>query len=203
MKKRVFIAILAALPWCYAPSASAKTWTLEECIQYAMDNNITLRKAGVSRLSAAEDTKLSKAQLLPSLNFSTNQNMSYTPWKKSGTATVAGGQVASGVDKVTYNGQYTVNANWTVWNGNRNRNQVVLNSIAEQQAEMDSVTSARNIEEQIAQLFVQILYSKEAVEVDKATLETSKKNEERGKEFVRVGNMSKADLAQLTAQRAG
>ena len=38
--------------------------------------------------------------------------------------------------------------------------------------------------------------------MDKATLETSKKNEERGKEFVKVGNMSKADLAQLTAQRA-
>ncbi|MDD7247009.1 MAG: TolC family protein [Prevotellaceae bacterium] len=202
MKKRVFIAILAALPWCYAPSASAKTWTLEECIQYAMDNNITLRKAGVSRLSAAEDTKLSKAQLLPSLNFSTNQNMSYTPWKKSGTATVAGGQVASGVDKVTYNGQYTVNANWTVWNGNRNRNQVVLNSIAEQQAEMDSVTSARNIEEQIAQLYIQILYTKDAIEVNKATLEAARVNEERGRQMLEVGQISKADLSQLTAQRA-
>ena len=89
-----------------------------------------------------------------------------------------------------------------MWNGNRNRNQVRLNQMTADQAALDSATTANSIQEQIAQLFVQILYSKEAVEVDKATLETSKKNEERGKEFVRVGNMSKADLAQLTAQRA-
>lgn len=202
MKKRVCIAILAALPWCFSSSAGAKTWTMEECIQYAMDNNITLQKSGISRMAAAEDTKQSKAQLLPSLNFSTNQNMTYTPWKKSGTAIVTGGQVESAVDKVAYNGQYTVSANWTVWNGNKNRNQVTLNTITEQQAEMDSVTSARNIEEQIAQLYIQILYTKDAISVNKATMEGARVNENRGKQMFEVGQMSKADLSQLTAQRA-
>lgn len=167
-----------------------------------MDNNITLQRAKLTKLSAAEDTKLSKAQLLPSLNFSTSQNVNYTPWQKSGVATVTDGKVESSIDKVSYNGQYTVSANWTVWNGNRNRNQVKLNSIAEQQAEMDSVTSARNIEEQIAQLYIQILYTKEAINVNKATLEAAKVNENRGKQMYEVGQMSKADFSQLTAQRA-
>lgn len=202
MKKRAFIAILAALPWCILPSASAKTWTLEECIQYAMENNITLKKSGLNRLSATESTRQSKAQLLPSLSFSTSQSMGYTPWKESGTAVVTGNQVETAVDKVSYTGQYGVSANWTVWNGNRNRNQVKLNSIAEQQAEMDSVTSARNIEEQIAQLYIQILYTKDAIDVNKATLEAAKVNENRGQQMYEVGQMSKADLSQLTAQRA-
>lgn len=202
MKKRAFIAILAALPWCISPSASAKTWTLEECIQYAMENNITLKKSGLNRLSATESTRQSKAQLLPSLSFSTSQSMAYTPWKESGTAVVTGNQVETAVDKVSYTGQYGVSANWTVWNGNRNRNQVKLNSIAEQQAEMDSVTSARNIEEQIAQLYIQILYTKDAIDVNKATLEAAKVNENRGQQMYEVGQMSKADLSQLTAQRA-
>ena len=202
MKKRVRIALLAALPWCMTPSASARTWTLDECIQYAMENNITLQKSGISRQSAAEDTRQSKAQLLPSLSFSTSQNMGYTPWKESGTAVVTGNQVETAVDKVSYTGQYGVSASWTVWNGNRNRNQVKLNSIAEQQAEMDSVTSARNIEEKIAQLYIQILYTKDAIDVNKATLEAAKVNENRGQQMYEVGQMSKADLSQLTAQRA-
>lgn len=202
MRKSLFIALLATLSLGTPTAADAKTWTMEECLQYAMDNNITLQRAKLTKLSAAEDTKLSKAQLLPSLNFSTSQNVNYTPWQKSGVATVTDGKVESSIDKVSYNGQYTVSANWTVWNGNRNRNQVKLNSIAEQQAEMDSVTSARNIEEQIAQLYIQILYTKEAINVNKATLEAAKVNENRGKQMYEVGQMSKADFSQLTAQRA-
>ena len=58
------------------------------------------------------------------------------------------------------------------------------------------------LQEQIAQLYVQILYSEEAIKVNEQTAETTRKNEERGKTMVEVGKMSKADLAQLTAQRA-
>ena len=183
-------------------TANARQWTLQECISYALSNNISLQKTRVQHLSAIEDVKQSKAALLPSLSGSTSHNVSYNPWPETGSYTIAGSRVQSQVDKVFYNGSYGINANWTVWNGNRNRNQVKLNQMTADQAALDSAVTANTIQEQIAQLFVQILYSQEAVEVDKATLETSKKNEERGKEFVKVGNMSKADLAQLTAQRA-
>ena len=67
---------------------------------------------------------------------------------------------------------------------------------------MDSTTTARSIEEQIAQLYVQIAYTEENIKVQKATLEFSKTNENRGKDMVEIGKMSKADLMQLTAQRA-
>ncbi len=46
------------------------------------------------------------------------------------------------------------------------------------------------------------MYSTEAVEVNKESVKTSKTNEDRGKTMVDLGKMSKADLAQLTAQRA-
>ena len=49
---------------------------------------------------------------------------------------------------------------------------------------------------------MQILYSAEAIKVNKKSLETSKQNEQRGIAFVEVGKMSRADLAQLTSQRA-
>lgn len=187
---------------CLAHPALARQWTLRECINYALQNNITLQKSSLTRRSAQEDILQSQAALLPSLSASTNQNVSYRPWPETGRATVQNGFVQQSVDKVFYNGSYGINSNWTVWNGNRNRNTIKLNKISAEQAQADSATTANNIQEQIAQLYVQILYSIDAINVNKKSLETSKQNEERGKAFVEVGKMSRADLAQLTSQRA-
>ena len=183
-------------------TSAQKTWTLEDCINYAMQNSITLKKSKLHRQSTIEDVKQSKAALLPSLSASTNQSLGYRPWQDSGTTTVTNGTVNTKVNKSYYNGSYGLNASWTVWNGGRNTNQVKLNELSAQQAELSEAETANSIQEKIAQLYVQILYLTEAVNVDKASLETSKKNEERGQEMVEVGKMSKADLAQLSAQRA-
>lgn len=183
-------------------SLQAKTWTFEECIQYAMDNNITLQKAGLTRQTNEETLLSSRAQLFPSLTFTTAQNVAYNPWRASNASTVMGSEVEQTSKTTSYNGTYKVGAKWTVWNGNRNHNTVKQNAILEQSAEQDSVVSARNIEEQIAKLYVQILYSKEAVNVSEETLEAAKVNEQRGLEMVRVGSMSKAECSQLTATRA-
>ena len=182
--------------------SAQKQWTMKDCIDYAMQNNITLKKSKLQRQSAAEDVKQSKAALLPSLSASTNQSVGHRPWQDSGITTVTNGTVNTKVNKTYYNGSYGLNASWTVWNGGRNTNQVKLNALSEQQAELSEAETANSIQEKIAQLYVQILYLTEAVNVDKASLETSKKNEERGREMVDVGKMSKADLAQLSAQRA-
>jgi outer membrane protein len=200
MKKIIAIGLIGVALVTNSATANAKEWSLQECIAYALQNNISLQKSNLSRLNAKEDILLSKAQLFPSLSASTNQMANYTPWVESGIS--SDGYARSSVDKVYYNGSYGVNANWTVWNGNRNTNTVKLNKLVEQKAAIDSATTANNIQEKIAQLYVQILYSNEAIKVNKESLESSIQNEERGKEMLKVGKMSKADLAQLTAQRA-
>lgn len=200
--KKTLIPIVFACVAVSAGAQTAKQWTLQECIDYAIANNITLKKKSLSKLSASEDVKHAKAQLLPSLNASTTQSLGYRPWPDESTGMVSNGTVQRSVDKLSYNGTYGVNANWTVWNGNKNYNQLKLNKIIEQQADADSAITAKTIEEQITQLYVQILYTSEAVNVNKYSYETSLANEKRGEEMVRVGKMSKADLAQLTAQTA-
>ena len=180
----------------------ARQWSLKDCIDYALANNIQLQKAKLQEYSALEDVKQSQSALLPSLSLSTSQNVSYNPWPEQGSALIAGNKVQASVDKVYYNGSYSLSGNWTVWDGNKKQNTVKLNKLTAQQAQLDSATTANNILEQIAQLYVQILYSNEAISVTKESLKTSQTNEERGKTMVSVGKMSKADLAQLTAQRA-
>lgn len=199
MKKVIIALSILLLP---SLMTAQKQWTLQECIDYAMQNNITLQKSRLQKLSATEDVKGAKGALLPSLSASTNQSVGYRPWQESGITTVTNGQVDTKVSKSYYNGSYGLNAQWTVWNGNRNYNQVKLSRLQEQAADLSVQESANSIQEKIAQLYVQILYLTEAVKVSENSLETSRKNEERGQEMVSVGKMSKADLAQLSAQRA-
>lgn len=189
-------AILATIP----SGIFAKQWTLKECINYALENNISLQKTQIKKASANEDYLQSKAALLPSLSASSNQNVSYTPWVTSGIS--GEGFTKSSVDKVYYNGSYSVMGNYVIWNGNKNRNQVKLNKLTYEAAALDSATQAQNLQEQIATLYIQICYSTEAIKVNQESYKSSLENENRGKEFVKNGKMSQADLAQLTAQRA-
>ena len=179
-----------------------KQWTLKECVDYAMQNNITLKKARLSAESAQEDVKGAQGALWPTLSASTNQSVGYRPWQDNGTTTVTNGQVNTKINKSYYNGSYGLNASWTLWNGNKKTNTVRLNKLSAEQAPLETEVTANSIQEQIAQLYVQILYLTDAVKVSEKSLETSRKNEERGKEMLEVGKMSKADLAQLSAQRA-
>lgn len=186
MKKLIFV---MALLCCLGIDAQKK-WTLEDCINHAMENNMTLKMSKLKEQSSLEDVKQSKAALLPTLSASTNQGMGYSPFDNTGA------------DKAHYNGSYNVNAQWTVWNGGQNTNALKLDKLAWQQAELNTSETANSLQEAITKLYVQILYMTEAIEVKRQSLETSKKNEERGRQMVEVGKMSKADLAQLTAQRA-
>ena len=187
MKKGIVILMALASIGAHAQ----KQWTLKDCIDYAMQNNITLKKAVLQKESATEDRKQSEAALLPSLTATTNQSLGYSPWMEG-----------VNVKKGSYSGTYGINAQWTVWNGGQNRNTVKSNELAEEQAALSAQETANSIQERIAQLYVQILYMNEAIDVNRQSLEASKKNEERGKMMLEVGKMSKADLAQLTAQRA-
>ena len=157
---------------------SAHQWTLQECIDYAIANNISLKKKSLAKQSAEENVEQAKAQLLPSLNASTTQTLGFRPWPNETTSMVSNGTVQHSVDKWSYNGTYGINANWTVWNGNKNHNTLKLNKLTAEQAVSDSAITA------------------------KSSYETSLANEKRGEEMVKVGKMSKADLAQLSAQTA-
>lgn len=196
LRNGMFALLIAAAPL----ATQAKQWSLKDCIDYALANNISLQKTQLTKASAQEDYLQSKAALLPSLSASTNQSVNYTPWVASGIS--SDGFSRASIDKVYYNGTYSVAGNYTIWNGNKNKNQVKLNKLVAEAAELDSATQAVKLQEQIATLYVQILYSTEAIKVNQESYTSSLQNEERGKEMVKIGKMSQADLAQLTAQRA-
>jgi outer membrane protein len=176
-----------------------KVWTLQECFDYALANNIQLQQKRITAASDHEDVLQSKAALFPSVSFSTNQNASWRPFAET-TINLAGGTMTTNQNSVTYNGTYGINANWTVWNGNRNTNTIKQNKLNEKIAELGIEQQANSIQEQIAQLYVQILYETEAVNVCREIIKSSIMQRDRAKTMVELGSLARVDLVQLEAQ---
>ena len=176
-----------------------KIWTLQECLDYALANNIQLQQKRITAASNHEDVLQSKAALFPSVSFSTNQNASWRPFAET-TINLAGGTMTTNSNSVSYNGSYGINANWTVWNGNRNINTIKQNKLTEKIAELGINQQANTIQEQIAQLYVQILYEDEAVKVCREIIKSSMMQRDRAKTMVEVGSLARVELVQLEAQ---
>ncbi len=196
-RKLIFIALVTV-----AASLSAqedKKWTLQDCINHALDKSIQLQQNKISLEETEEDVKNAKAALFPSLSFSTGHNLVNRPYQQN-SATVSGTEIISSDDKTTYNGSYSLSAQWTIWNGNRRLNTLKQQKKNREIAQLTVEETENLLKEQITQIFIQILYANESIEINKGTLEVSQATYERGKELLNAGSISKADLAQLEAQ---
>lgn len=199
-KKKYFLALLSLFMMNNIRAGNEETWDLERCIQYAVENNIQIQKSNVSEQQQEVSLKEAQAALFPSLSFGMNQSLNYRPLQDSPNSIVANGMANTSVKKLTENGNYSLNASWTVWDGKSNTNTIKIQKLNKKMAELDTEISKNSITEQITQLYIQILYSTEAKKVNESILETAKKQVERGKEMMQNGLLSETELKQLEAQ---
>ena len=199
MKRRnlFFTALLTASATLSAQDG--KTWTLEDCINYALEKNIQLQQNKISLQETEEDVKNAKSALFPSLSFNTGHNLVNRPYQEN-SATVNGTEIISSSRNTTYNGSYSLSAQWTLWNGNKRLNNLKQQKKNRDIAQLTVAETENELKEQIAQLFIQILYADESIQINKGTLEVSKATCERARTLFEEGSISKADLAQLEAQ---
>lgn len=189
----------ASIPFYAQDSAERKEWTLKDCIDYALEKNIQLQQNKISLQESEIDIKDARASLFPILSFSTGHNLVNRPYQQQSN-TVSGTEIISSNDKSTYNGNYSLSAQWTLWNGGRRLNNLKQQKTNRDIAQLTVAETENTLQEQIAQLFIQILYADESIQINKGTLEVSEATYKRGQELFAEGSISKADLAQLEAQ---
>ncbi len=197
MKKLSIIFALAILST--GPACAQEAWSLQDCINHALQNNIQIQKNRISQEQGDVTLSQNKGALFPSLSFSTNQSMNYRPFEET-TAIVQNGQVTNTSNKVTYQGSYGLNASWTVWNGGINLKNIEAQKLQNEISQLATEQSELSIQEEIAQLYVQIMYTKEAKKVNEMLRETAQSQYDRGVEMLNQGQMARADLTQLEAQ---
>ena len=191
------IAVLSSSTGLYAQDN--KTWSLQDCIDYALEKNIQLQQNKLSLEEADVDVKTAKASLFPSLSFSTGHNLVNRPYQET-SATVSGTEIITSDNNNTYNGSYSLSAQWTLWNGGQRLNNIKQQKTNKEIAGLSVAETENMLQEEITKLFVQILYANESVEINKNTLEVSEATYKRAVELFNEGSLSKSDVAQLEAQ---
>lgn len=188
--KRIYLIILSSfflLSGGMKAQDTPKQWTLHDCLDYALEHNIQVKKSKVARLSGQEDTEQAKAQLFPSLSASVTQGFVNYP----------SGEAAS---NNSYSGNYSVNANWKLFDGNKRVNAIKQQQIQNQVEELNVEQSEDDIQISLVQTYMQVLYAIEAVRISQNTVEVSQAQRDRAVELLKAGSISQVDLAQLESQ---
>ncbi|WP_170235061.1 TolC family protein [Bizionia gelidisalsuginis] len=194
MKTKTIFATVVALSLSFAALAQDKQWTLQESVNYALDNNITVKQASNTLLTNQQDIIAAKGQFLPSVNANANHSFS------TGNVELFQGQFTNRTSNSTSLG---LNVNETVFNGFRNTNlykQSQLN-LESNQLELDRIKD--DISLNVVNAYLNILFNIENLETAEAQYEFSQKQLQRVNELVDAGAQPRADVydAQATLSR--
>ncbi len=172
-----------------------KDWSLEDCIRYAIDNNIQIKQQGIQTDYQKNALELSKLRLLPSVNGSASHNYSFgraldqTTYQYTDNQTVQSNNFYVGVSLNLFNGLINYN---TI----RRSNYDVLSS----QEDLNNFRD--NIALTVAMDYLQILLNKELVTATENQLEITRQQIEKTKKLVDAGSVARGSLLQIEAQAA-
>ncbi|MCH5228729.1 MAG: TolC family protein [Muribaculaceae bacterium] len=170
--------------------ALPEIWSYDDCVRWAISNNIDVRQTMLSVLQADQNIGMAKDAYLPYVGFSTNQSFTNFP-------TVEEGQKHN-----SYNSSYNINASWTIWEGNARKYRLESNKLLKQQQQLYGDDVVKNLQLGILQAYLNILYAAEAVDIAQKSLEVSSAQATRTKRLMEMGRTSKVDYAQIESQKA-
>ncbi|HLO57708.1 MAG TPA: TolC family protein [Bacteroidales bacterium] len=190
MKNYIIIIWIALLGFPSMIMGQDKVWTLEDCINYALEQNITVRKTNLNNQSLEFQAEQARAQRMPNLNASFSQNFN---WNKPLAGTGLSGNTSS---------SYSVNSGVTVFNGSRITNQIKQSQLDIENGKYTLETTKESISLNILNAFLQVLYAEEQVKNSEKQIESTTSQVNLAQERLRVKIISQADYAQVKSQLA-
>jgi outer membrane protein len=191
MKKTVSILIVLIT---ISAQAQNKKWTLIECVEYALENNISVKQSELDLLTADIDKLTAVGNFLPSLNagggVSENTGLSFNP-------------VTNNAQTETFlSANGNINVGYTLFDGLRNVRTL-------QRAEISKLASQYRLDKMkddislfVANNYLQVILNKANLEVFKSQNEVTKAQIQRTQELVDAGSLPRGDLLEIKATDA-
>lgn len=198
MIKRLFPQIIAItfsfLVFGLGTVLAQKTWTLEECIVYALENNIQIKQSRLQTETADINLLQSKLDFAPSANLGTNLNYN---WGRN-------------IDPVTniYNNEQTLNNNYNLngsidlFNGMQKWNTLRKSELDHTASELLSEEMENDISLGLTGAYLNIIYNHELLNVAEQQVEVTRQQIERTNNLVEAGTLPRGDLLEIQAQGA-
>ncbi|WP_339704588.1 TolC family protein [uncultured Kriegella sp.] len=198
MKLYLIIASILFVEMAFAQevetNATSKLWSLEDCISYAIENNITVKDADLNTSISEVDYNKAKSARLPNLFGSASQTFS------SGTS----------IDPITsdyvsdqiHSTNLGINSSMTLFQGSQVNNQIKQNKLLLEQSGLLAEEAKNSIVISILETYLQALFSKEGIAIAENNLKASEKEVLRAKSRLDAGSIALSDYTEAQSQAA-
>ncbi|MDZ7848842.1 MAG: TolC family protein [Owenweeksia sp.] len=177
-----------------AQQPEMKTWSLDECVNYALENNLQVLTAAKQAAISKNSLEASQWNYAPSLNANSN----------------AGWNFGFNIDPVTnlpsqsrrFTSTLGLSSTWVPFEGGRKYNSIAQQNHQYLAALYDLEDAKNDISLNVASAYLQILLNREILAVAQEQEKISSLQVERTQKLVEAGSAPKGDLLQLQAQLA-
>jgi outer membrane protein len=174
--------------------AQGKIWSLQECIQYAIDNNIQIKQQELQTIFQENTLEQSKLNLLPTINGQASHNFSFNRTLDQTTYQY--------VDQNGQTDQFYIGGSLNLFNGLQNYNTIRRNKYNLLASEHDLQGIKDNISLNIALAYLQILLNSELVTATDNQLQITRQQIEKTRKMYDAGSIARGNLLQIEAQAA-
>ncbi len=192
MKKTILFCFTVILT--FTTFAQQQKWTLQECVQYAIDNNITIQQTELDLESADIDRQAAIGNFLPNLNANAGNS-----WQTGLTQNVLTGVLES---QQTRNSSFGVTAGVRIIDGFRNHKLLDRAELSKIAADYNIAKLKDDVALNVAVSYLQVLLAKESLKVIVSQNEVTQEQIERTQELVDGGVLPRGDLLEIRATNA-
>ncbi len=173
--------------------AQDKKWTLKECVDHALEHNLSVKRAAYTTDLRKEDITSAKGNMLPGVSASASQNFSFG----SGFDAASNSRVAN--DRRS--NSFGLNASMNLFNGFSNKNNLKQSKVSYEASQLDLEKMKNDISLNIVNSYLNVLFNKENLKISEAQIDISNQQLERTKELVDAGVQPYGNLLEVEATK--
>ena len=174
--------------------AQEKVWSLEDCVNYALENNIQVQQIELNQKLTEQDLKSSYYNTLPTVNASASHTYNFGQTIDPFTNQFANSQVRSN--------SFSIFSNFTIFNGFNNVNTIKRNQAQFESAKFDLEKMKNDISLNIANSYLTILFNEELLKNAENQLRVTQQQIDRIDKQVKAGALPEGALKDIEAQYA-
>ena len=192
MKKTISKSILVfALLLGISTTAQVKKWTIQECVEYALKNNISIKQSELDVKANAIDKKLALGNFLPSLNADASHS-----WNIGLNQNITTGLLENQTTQFT---SARLSSNIAIYNGLQNQNRLRRAKMSQLASQYQLTKMQDDISLYVTNGYLEILFNKENLKVQQSQLANDEKQLIRSQELVDAGVVPRGDLLDMKA----
>lgn len=191
MNIKSFFSLGLLFVFSFASQAQTKKWTLQECVNYALQNNISIKLSELDTNLAAIDKKGAIGNFIPSLNANASHS-----WNIGLNQNITTGLLQNQTTQYTSAG---ASVGVDIYKGLQNQNRLRKANLSIVASKYQLLKMQEDISLNVANAFLQVLFSKENLKVQQEQLGINEKQLKRSQEFVSAGTIPRGDLLEIVA----